>query len=66
MFASLRDLFNYLVGNNYPSRTELAKLKTASTQTDARAPPLTERSPVTTVAKIYPIAKWKNLDAEMF
>ena len=65
MFAAARDLFNYLVGNNYPSRTELAKLKTASTQTDARAPP-TEPSPVTTVAKIYPVAEWTPLSAEMF
>ena len=61
MFAAARDLFNYLVGNNYPSRTELAKLKT-----DARAPPPTEPSPVTTVAKIYPVAEWTPLSAEMF
>ena len=65
MFAAARDLFNYLVGNNYPSRTELAKLKTASTQTDARAPP-TEPSPVTTVAVIYPVAEWTPFGHEMF
>ena len=72
MFALLRDLYNHLLGNNYPSRTALAKLnpkKTTSTQTDtktARAPPPAKRSPVTTVSVIYPVAEWKNLDAEMF
>ena len=60
MFAAARDLFNYLLGNNYPSRPELAKLKT-----DARAPP-TKPSPVTTVAKIYPVAEWTPLNAESF
>ena len=61
MFAAARDLLNYLVGNNYPSRTELAKLKT-----DTRAPPPTKPSPVTTVAVIYPVAEWTPFGHEMF
>ena len=68
MFASLRDLYNFFMGNNYPSRTALAKLnpkKTTSTQT-ARAPPPAKRSPVTTVSVIYPVAEWTPYGHETF